>query len=149
MAFSPSMRRLLHLRESLERQQELRVAQAAAHLQRARAELGHSQASRRRVLGHQAGELAAGASGAELAATDLQRQTELARAQRLQLEVERLRAAHAAACSRLAERTRDRKTLDTLAQESRAHELREAARRLQSAQDENFLRRKNAASNKQ
>lgn len=136
------MQRLLRLRESLERQQELRVAQAAAELQRARSALDHSQANQRRALGQLASELPDGASGAELAAGELQRQAEAERAQRLQQEVERRRAAHAAACARLAERTRERKTLDTLAAENRARELREADRRLQAAQDENFLRRK-------
>lgn len=142
MKFPNSMQRLLRLRKSLERQEEMKVALAAARVGSARNGLDEA---RRQGRGEHEALLRdlhtpdATVSGAELQVSGLQRQAETGRELRLKEQLDRLKAAHALQVEILQARQRDRKTLDILEEDSRRAERRQRDRRDQAALDETYL----------
>lgn len=139
--FQASLNRLLSLRQSLERQEEMRLAVIASHLEAARRDLEGVEAERRQFSTAQI-TARAEASGAELQAAAL-RQNLLAEAeQQLQLQIAEITAAHQAQCQRLAERRQARKILETLRDHHAAAAGLESRRRDQARLDEQFLMRR-------
>lgn len=149
MGFPPSLARLLILRQSLERQEELKLAMIANRLLAATRELeaarrGRHQNERSRFdeFENSVGEVFTGAStGSLLHAAGMSRAAALGREQRLADAVAELQTAHRAQCAALAIRTRDRKILETLRDRHRETQRREQLRRLQSSLDEMYLLR--------
>jgi flagellar biosynthesis chaperone FliJ len=142
--FSGSMQRLLRLRRSLEHQEEMKVALAAAHVGAAR---GGLDAARRQSRGEQDAlqrelrDAEHPVDGSALQASGLQREAESGREQRLREQLTRVQAAHALQVEVLTARRRERKTLDLLEERSREAQRRERDRREQAALDEAFLLR--------
>lgn len=143
MKFPGSMQRLLRLRKSLERQEEMKVALAGARVGAARAGLDAARhqsreerdALQRELRGSDA------VDGAELQVSGLQREAEAGREQRLREQLARLQAAHALQVEILQARQRERKTLDILEEHCVRAERRQQERREQAALDEAFLLR--------
>ncbi|MGH9394423.1 MAG: hypothetical protein ACRD1E_09665 [Terriglobales bacterium] len=140
MSFGPSLSRLLRLRRSLERQEELKLAMASGRMHAARAGLEQAQDAGRRQQQAVRAELSGQLSGAELQSADWQRGVASARERRLAGELEAAQAAQADQRRTLLERTRERKTLDTLQAHSREADLKQELRREQAELDEAFLR---------
>ena len=146
MSFSQSMQRLLRLRQSLERQEEMKLSLANAKLQKARRGLAEEQQNSRaeqaalleRLHGAEA---AAPVSAAELQVAHLQREAERSRERHLETAVQQLSAAHKEQAQALGVRTRERKTLDALRAQHLEEQRREQLRRDQAAADEAFLLR--------
>jgi len=141
MAFQRSLARLLSLRQSLERQEEMRLALIAGRLASARAAL---EAAHMQMREFSSGRLtgADGTCGAELQAAAL-RQTSLAEhLPRLRGNIDELAAAHHAQCLRLTERQQARKILETLRDRRAAAQRLKEQRREQATLDELFLLRR-------
>ncbi len=141
MKFPASMRRLLRLRESLERQEEMKVALAAARVGAASFGL---DAARRQSRGEQDALQAAlrereAVDGAELQVSGLQREAEAERERQLRDHLARLESAHALQVEILLARRRERRTLDILEEHCRRAQRRQQERREQAALDEAFL----------
>lgn len=141
MGFPPSLARLLSLRQSLERQEEMRLAVINGEREKARAALAalHEQI---RQLGAGALMQAGDTSGAELQSAAC-RQTSLAEIEAMLTQrLQELAQAHQAQCQRLAERRQARKILEALRDRRLAAELVDERRREQSRLDEIFLLRR-------
>ena len=139
MSFTSSLERLLMLRRSLERQEEMKLALIAAKLQAAMLALRATQEARSHAS---SGRFSDGArSGSFLQISDLQYETACARERQLQTELSALRSAHQEQCAVLLERTRERKILETLRERQLAAQRREQLRRMQASLDELFLLR--------
>lgn len=139
MNFSASMRRLLQLRRSLERQEEMRMAMVSARLHAVEAEQQSNHEGGQREYYAVVHGLAGETSGAELQSEGLRRGVEQERAERLRAQAARLQAEQARQRQLLLERTRERETLDTLQQHFRRVQQRQRLRREQAALDEGFL----------
>lgn len=148
MNFDRSMHRLLRLRRSLERQEELKLAVANARLQSARS--GLDQARDASHHGHEAlnQQLAEEdpVGGAELQAAALRRDIECERRLHMQSAVEAAQTAHNEQRTALLARTREREVLDILREHHETARRREQDRRQQAAHDETFLLRQPASS---
>ena len=142
MAAPAPLERLLDLRRSLERQEEMRLALVAGRLHSAGAEVAHAQAERRR-----AGPLAGAdeANGAELQAGSLWHAAACERERRLVGVLAEVQAAHDQQRQALLERVRERKILEALLDRRLAVRMREQLRREQRALDEGFLLRNRPA----
>ena len=142
--FSGSLQRLLRLRQSLERQEEMKVALAAARVGAARGGLDEARRQSRGeqdALQRELRDPAEPIAGAALQVSGLQRQAEAERERRLREQLARVQAAHALQVEILTARRRDRKTLDTLEHNRRQALRREQDRREQAALDEAYLSR--------
>lgn len=137
--FHESLRRLLRLRQSLERQEEMKLSLAAARLNAARAGLEQARAAGQQQQQAMRIALTDQLSGAELQVAMLQRQADTGREQRLQAKMAELQTAHAEQTQTLLGRTRDRKILDLLQAHCQKIERRNQLRREQAALDEAFL----------
>jgi flagellar export protein FliJ len=141
MSFPPSLERLLSLRQSLERQEEMRLAVINGERENVRAALAALQLQMRQ-LGAGALAQAGEVSGAELQSAAC-RQMSLAEIERqLQLRADELERAHRAQCQRLAERQQARKILEALRDRRLAFERVDERRREQARLDEIFLLRR-------
>lgn len=141
MGFPPSLARLLSLRQSLERQEEMRLAVINGEQEKVRAALAALQ-QQLRQLGAGAMTQAGDISGAELQSAAC-RQMSLAETEAvLKQRLEDLARAHQAQCQRLAERRRARKILEALRDRRLAVEQVEERRRDQARLDEIFLLRR-------
>jgi flagellar biosynthesis chaperone FliJ len=142
VSFSRSLQRLLRLRQSLERQEELKMALASARLQAARTEQSQQQAQERARQETLRADLHQGTAGAELQSAGLRQTVEQQRRQRLREQAVAAQSEQMAQRAVLLEARRGRETLATLA--ARFHEARERerTRREQAAQDEAYLLRR-------
>lgn len=120
----------------------MKLAMVAGRLHAAQAGLSLAQATDRQQRDQVRADLEGQLSGAELHGADWLQRAAAAREARMEADVEAARVAHLAQCQALLERTRERKTLDTLESNHRAAQQREQARREQAQQDEAFLRLK-------
>ncbi|HUX65949.1 MAG TPA: hypothetical protein VMV31_00515 [Terriglobales bacterium] len=139
LPFHESLRRLLRLRQSLERQEEMKLSLAAARLHAARAGLEQARAAGQQQQQAMRIALTDQLSGAELQVAVLQRQADAEREQRLQAHMAAMQSAHADQTDVLLGRTRDRKILDLLQAHCQKIERRNQLRREQAALDEAFL----------
>ena len=141
MAFQRSLARLLSLRQSLERQEEMRLALLAGRLNAARTAL---EAAHTQIRELSPGRLTHGGSagGAELQAAALRQSCLAERLPHLRAQIDELAAAHQAQCRRLAACQQARKILETLRDQRAAVERLQERRREQATLDELFLLRR-------
>lgn len=137
--FQESLRRLLRLRQSLERQEEMKLALANARLQAARAGLEQARAASSAQQQATRAALTQRLSGAELHLAAMQEETAAGRELRLAGQVQEMKSAHSEQRTVLLDRTRERKILDLLHDHCQRIERREQLRREQAALDEAFL----------
>lgn len=139
--FSRSLHTLLRLRQSLERQEEMKLALATQRLATAEGRLGSEQESRRREHDAALREMSEGVDGAGLSLAEQQWHSAGARAQRLRGQVGELAQVRATQVEALVGRVRERKVLENL-RERRDREARvEQERRSQQGADDAFARR--------
>ncbi|MGH9466329.1 MAG: hypothetical protein ACRD1Y_03140 [Terriglobales bacterium] len=139
MKFTPSLQRLLQLRRSLERQEEMKLSLLAARRQAAEQDRERERECERREQVELLDGLRDRLSGAELQAAGLRHAVDTLRTARLQAEAEQAAVAQAGQRQIWLERTRERETLSTLAAQCHEQEVRERRREDQAALDEAFL----------
>lgn len=139
MTFSRSMQRLLRLRESLERQEELKMALTSARLQAAQAAQATQHAQQRTEQESQLRALKAGTAGSELQASGLRQGVDEQRRERLNAVTAVRQSEQAAQRGVLLGARRDRETLTTLSTRFQRARQRERTRREQAAADEAYL----------
>ncbi|TAN21358.1 MAG: hypothetical protein EPN33_12085 [Acidobacteria bacterium] len=142
MKFTASLQRVLQLRRSLERQEEMKLSRLAARRQAITAAEAGNRAEARSEQSALLRDLSSEVSGAELQLAGLRHEIEAERAVRLRLEAVQAERAQLQQQLVLLHRTRERETLDTLEAHCREAERRERLRRDQAALDEAFLLRR-------
>jgi flagellar export protein FliJ len=143
MAFHFSLHAVLHLYQSIEHQQELRLRAANQQVAKVRHMIELVDAQKQLNRSQQSTELQSGTTGAEL---EFARATEMALNQRRgALEAELMRAQHFRDEQQRAFRQahRRRETLSTLRESQLQQYRHEAARREQRQVDDAFLMRRN------
>jgi len=148
MNFDRSLQRLLRLRRSLERQEELKLAVASTRLQSARSGLDQARDASRHghdALNQQLTEVDS-VGGAELQAAALRHEIERERGRHMLAAVEAAQTAHREQCAALLARTREREVLDILREHDESARRSESVRREQAAHDEIFLLRRPGSS---
>jgi hypothetical protein len=139
VSFSRSLQRLLRLRQSLERQEELKMALASARLYAVQAEQSAQQAQERAQQETLLADLHLGTAGAELQSAGLRQTVGQQRQQRLREQAAAAQSAQTAQRAVLLDARRGRETLTTLAARFQQARERERTRREQAAQDEAYL----------
>lgn len=141
MKFTASLQRVLQLRRSLERQEEMKLSLLAARRQAIAAAEEGNRAQARSEQSALLRDLSTEVSGAELQLAGLRHEVEAERTARLRLEAVQAERAQLQQQLVLLHRTSERETLDTLAAHCREAERRNRLRRDQAALDEAFLLR--------
>ncbi len=142
MPFRFSLQAVLHFRQSLEHQQELRLRAANQHVARVRRVLDQHNARVQELQISQARELAAGTTAAELRFAALCRSTLEQQRQELERELQRLQKLRDEQQKLFVEARRQSETLAGLRDNQRREYERKAARREQRRLDDAFLLRR-------
>jgi flagellar export protein FliJ len=142
MPFRFSLQSVLHLYQSIEHQQELRLRAANQQVARVRHMIEQVEAHKQQRRSQQSVELQAGTTGAELQFEQIMESSLRRRREELEAELMRVQQLRDEQQRNFRQARRRRETLDSL-RETRLHRYqREAQRSEQLQQDDSFLLRR-------